>query len=512
MQSPTLHNVVAMDSFHIYLPSNACQHIYPGNTPTDYQTRIDQTIDLGGEWEVGVESIVYDSQIDDKNVKENILCNIETQKVSPANDHFPFKFVLDENGKWKGFDGVKPTKFEEDPAKLEGVIKTLNAMNSQIFEKNETGFTFHKVAFSKASTLKDFSLKLTPRLTKLLGYGNIILSGEGDVLAFDSYRKPGEGKLTAEDYMLKYFCSDVQERKERIELKPFAQSFDGKESTLLKLWQSKVKLKIVMRFSNHKLIIDNYLVDIAIVFSPDLGKAIGHKLLIIGKGTTWGSRKVNLFEGHTNESWYIDIYSTELSSLRKEIHNHRLALDIYPWQYETMEKVMDYMNQEVKKAIEKQVKTSYDSQQHQFTLSLNERGYSDLALGRGLDIHLSKNLSHLFAFNDTALRNPGSRSVRRVSTLKNRQRQLLLLCNIAKTTAYGRQHLQILQSFLHEPKPNKPFIEKHFKPIMYVPLLTNSVDRIQLQLAEDDYAPINITDSKTLVCLIFRKVREKTMM
>ena len=502
-----------MDSFPVYLPSNACQQIYPNNTASDYQTHIDQTINLNGEWEVGVESICYSSHIDDESNRAQVLCDLEVWKQHSVNDYIPYKFKLNQHGKWKGLAGIVPTQFEEDPNNTEGVMKTLNNMNSQIFKEKKTGFTFKNDVYTKPSELNDFALRLSPRLAQVLGYPNNVLSGKGDVLAFKQYRKVGEKKLRAKDYLLKYFSPDVQQRVKRFELLAKNYYFDGKESTFLKLWSEKIKgvQDVVIRFSNHKLIIDNYRSDFVILFSPELRKAVGHELPIIGRGTTWASRKVNFLEGAIAESWYVEIFSTDLKFLTSEVEEYRLTLDIYPWQNETMEKAMEGINQEVKNAVQKKLNTLYDVRHHHFYLSLTKSGFSKLVLGKWMKIHFSKNLAHLFAMSNTALQHPEVRSMRRVGTFKNRERQLFLLSNIAKTTAYGKQHVQILQNFLHKPK-EKAFIEKRFEPIMYVPLLHNSIDKIHLQLTTEDDEPINITDSKTLVCLIFRKVREKTMM
>ena len=50
-----------MESFKVYLPSNACELLYPNNHPSDYKTSLDHSIHLDGEWDVGVESIFYAS-------------------------------------------------------------------------------------------------------------------------------------------------------------------------------------------------------------------------------------------------------------------------------------------------------------------------------------------------------------------------------------------------------------------------------------------------------------------
>ena len=497
-----------MDSFHIYLPSNACHHIYPNNTPSDYQTQLDQTIKLEGAWEVGVESICYSSHIDDKSKKAQIICEIEAGKNRLANDYESFKFKLNRQGKWKGLAGIVPTQFEEDPANIENVIKTLNAMNSQIFKENKTGFTFRKEAFSKDVALQNFVLKLSSRLTQVLGYKQNILTSNSNILAF---QQPGKQKLTAEDYSLQYFSPDVQ-KEVKIELLTQGQLFDGEESTLLKLWSEKVKhfKDVVIRFSNHKLIIDNYSSDYVVRFSPNFAKIIGHELPIIGRGTTWGKRQVKFVKGQLAESWYVEIFSTELKVLAREMTESRLTLDIYPWQYDTMEKVMENINREVTNAVQRKMKELYNAQQHEFKLSLNENGHCKLALGPWLKIRFTQNLSYLFGLKETLLQHPEVKGMRHTGSLRNRERELFLLSNIANTTAYGKHHLQILQNFLHKSK-GQTLIEKHFDPIMYVPLLNKSIDRIQLQLTTDDYQPINISGSKTLVCLIFRKVSENAM-
>ena len=495
----------------MYLPSNACQDIYPTNTPSDYQTHIDQGINLDGEWEVGVESIVYDSHIDDKNVKADILLDMESKETIHLANSFAvndFQFILNKSGKFEGLIGITPTHFEDDPTNLEGVIKTLNDMNSQIFKK-KIGFTFKKGAFSKDSTLNGFALKLTSRLRKVLGYGDNILSADSDVLAFDAYRQPGEEKLTSEDYRLKYFYPDVLERREHIELKSQGKTFDGKESTFVELLKSKTlrTVGVAIRFKNHKLIIDNYRSDYTIVFSPGLGKAIGHDLPIIGRGTTWARRPLDLSDVNVIENGYVDIYTTKLKSIKSEKIYRKLALHVYPWQYETMTEAMEYMNKAVTYGIKQQMKFSYDMQHHQFNLSLSDDDHCKLVLGRGLNVRFSENLLHLFGLSNRTLQHPQTISWRRVDAFRNRERQLFLLSNIAKTTAHGERHLQILQSFLHKSKASQSFIERHFKPVMYVPLLSNSINRIHLQLTSENYQPIDITDSKTLVCLLFRKVR-----
>ena len=45
--------------FYLTLPSNASTDIFPNNKTTSYRTKLPETIDLEGEWEVSVYSIIY---------------------------------------------------------------------------------------------------------------------------------------------------------------------------------------------------------------------------------------------------------------------------------------------------------------------------------------------------------------------------------------------------------------------------------------------------------------------
>ena len=45
--------------FYLTLPSNASTDIFPDNKTTGYRIKLPETIDLEGDWEVGVYSIIY---------------------------------------------------------------------------------------------------------------------------------------------------------------------------------------------------------------------------------------------------------------------------------------------------------------------------------------------------------------------------------------------------------------------------------------------------------------------
>ncbi len=45
--------------FYLTLPSNASTDIFPDNKTTEYRVSLPQTLDLEGDWEVGLYSILY---------------------------------------------------------------------------------------------------------------------------------------------------------------------------------------------------------------------------------------------------------------------------------------------------------------------------------------------------------------------------------------------------------------------------------------------------------------------
>ena len=499
-----------METFEVFLPSNACEDIYPDNTPSDFRTRFDNAIEFDGEWEVGVQSIFYSTHIDESVRKERLDCDVTTVKKTFANETNEYKFLLTEEGKWKGFLGVTPTEFEEDPKNIKGVVDTLNKMN-KLLMKDKNAFYFSKNGYNSEPP-KHFILQITPRLAQVLGYGYHVVFAKKMYHSRRNRQKPGKGKLTANDYLLKYFFADALQRKARIVLKAENDPFGGEQGQFLLLWYEKVEKRfneLRAKFKRKRLIIDTYSSDLAVLFSPALARAIDHDPLIMGRGTTWGGGNTNLKKQSLSEAWYVDVYCTELRLNEPEVIPP-LTLDVFPWQEESIEKVMETVNEQMKTSLQDNFK-SYDSDDHRFHLSLDENGYSKLALGAGLKIKMSQDLLYLLGMPQALLQAPEINGVRPIGKTVSRDRHLFLLSNVAKPTAFGQQDFPILQSFLHKAKKGVLY-EKRFEPIVYLPVKSNYIDMIQLQLTDDSYKPVSIKDSKTVVCLYFRKVRDKTMM
>ena len=81
-----------MDSFKIYLPSNASADFFPNNTPTDYQTHLMDSIQLEGDWEAGLESIFYSNKIGNEKETVRLDFSIKAKTKFYITDLYPFKF------------------------------------------------------------------------------------------------------------------------------------------------------------------------------------------------------------------------------------------------------------------------------------------------------------------------------------------------------------------------------------------------------------------------------------
>ena len=513
-----------MDSFKVYLPSNACQLIYPNNNASDYKTRFDQPIQLDGDWEVGVESIFYTSHIEKSKKNAEIECNAKTYNRFRAGTN-KFDFLLEKKEKWKGISGIFPTTFESEANNIAGVLKTLNSMNAQIVKGSSPLFVFSKNSYE--INVDNLYVEITSSLANLLGYGNktvfeksgqVAINGNETLVEKNDQTAKGNKpsvakKLTKEDYLLKYFYPDAQSKIKRIEIKAPGTKFIGTNSQFFHLWMSTTLnfRQLSGRFKDKKFGVKSR-EDYTIAFSPDFEKVIGHDSPIIGGGGgkkfIYGKREVDFAKAKSTDHWYIDIYSTEVEFI-KTVNHHHFSVYISPWQRKTIKETMFVANKLVQRRLKEKLNKMYNPRHHLFKLSLNGKGYSKLKLGNLLQVKFSPNLRFMYGINEEVLRTRTTNGMRYIGDLIYRGQQLFLLSNIAKPTGYGQQHLQILQSFLHEPKTPQ-ITEQRFDPIVYLPLMTNYADMIQLQLTDSDYNPVTIPDYQTVVCLYFRKVSEKT--
>ena len=439
---------VTMNSFKVYLPSNACRDVFPQNNPTDYSIRFDDPIYLNGKWEVGVESIAYSSHINDKKEHADIFISLDAEKSVPKNDVHPFKFITTEKGEWKGCEGVLPSSFERDTTEIQSIIDSLNYMSFEILKPQfqHRIFTFSlndddRVVYKCYDD--NFALRLTPRLARVLGfrYKTIFIASKTVIAG-----KPEAQKklLEKEDYLLRYCNVVLQEETHRLMIKAKGERFDGKTETVLALWKKAVSDVVDIRpeFKGNKLVLHNHRSDIAVVFSEDLFKAFHLPQVLISSTSQWASSNAELKKDHTNSEWSMKVFSTKMIETSVAFSTD-LTLRIYPWRSKNVKKLLYFINTQVKSALQEELKKSYDSKRHYFNLSLEPSEHCKLALGTDVNAYFSKNLSYLLGLPDNEIRARECIGGRKVEDIDKHSRQLHLLSNVIQPTAYGKNQRNI---------------------------------------------------------------------
>ena len=493
-----------MDSFKVYLPSNSCPTLFPQNTATDYRTRFDKAINLDGQWEVGVESISYSSHINDEKERANVNFFIKSKHPVPINNMYEFEFITTDQRKWKGYDGITPSRFETNTSQIESILNTLNGMNRQMLNSQKLAiygrvFEFYlnkKNYVEYRGNDMGFALQLTNRLAQVLGFAyRTVFNGKGPIIAAGKPEVDSKTSLKEDDYLLRYMSKANQTMKTRITLKPKGKSIEGKsidekQQAFLVLWKKHVTPVTDTRaeFKSGKLILHNYRNDFGLSFSDGFAHTFAMSKPFFGKGSRWASNTSLLDSYHENREWYIDIYDTtlELSYISKY---QDLSVSFYPWRCKSMKQVISLVNSQVEKLLRDSLTNVYDVKKHHFQLSLEQNDHTKLVLGTWIGKCLfSPNLSFLLGFSSEVIEDKETLGVREVDSLENHSRQLHLLSNVIKPTAYGKQQRQILCDFLHE-RSALPIIEKRFDPISYHPVAQNSIDLLYMQLTDDNYNP-----------------------
>lgn len=503
-----------MDSFKLYLPSNASSDLYPRNRPSDYHTRLNDAINVDGEWEVGLESIFYSSNFHDETEKAKMAFHFKTVTSKTVNSSYHYEMVTGSNS--NGIGEVLPNTFESNPNKLQSILNTINSINDLILQPHKKKHFGEVFDFSLtngknivySSYDRGFTLKITSNLSNALGFnGRTTFSGSISIKATSDSNK--DTLLSKQDYKVKFLNTKLLHKKTRIIIKTENEAFDGKKQSFLDMWSNSVEKKynIHVSFQDDKLVIRNENKNLVLSFSSDFIKTFGFEDTIFDT-TTHKARSSYLMtqQNLTQQEWYIDIFSNQFDLNSEESHYESFTF-LFPWRFKNHKKLYAYINQTVSKHLKKKLKHKYDTVKHSFVLSVLNDDRCLLTLGDWLNVHFSKNLSYLLGFPEKFIQERKLASMREVEALTNRKKQLFLLSNVIKPTAIGSHKLQILQDFLYSYKGER-IIEKRFDPIVYLPIMNNYLDMIHIQLTDDSFKPIPIKDSKTIVTLYFRKVKE----
>ena len=413
---------------------------------------------------------------------------------------------------------MSPSTFETNPHKIENVLASLNSLNQLILKsgngkkKNIFHFSLNdkkQVTFQCKSD--SFCLFLSPHLAQVLGF-RYRLAFYGKEMRVGSRRIPGKRNLNTMDYAVSYIDFHIQKYLRRIIIKSPNISWNGRPETFIEMWNDTVRKHVDIRakFKGNKLVIDNFEGELSIIFSQDFGDIFSHHSPICGKETRWGLSGFRKRKDYDSASWYIDIYTKQrrVKENREKPVNLDVTCTIFPWSEKSIEQLIQSTNTTVAHKLKEELGYKYDSSDHKFMLSLQTDNHCLLRLGKRISVTFSENLSPVFGFYDDNLRFLQKMSNREYYGDFPKKRELIyVLSNIIKPAAFGSHRIPILQRFLHKhKKPEEQMIEKRFSPMTYLPLMSNFVDKIDIQLTNEMYQPITFPDSKTLVCLYFRKV------
>lgn len=484
-----------MTSFKLYLPSNACPNVYPNNTPTDFRTVFDKPIELDGQWEVGLESICYSSNIHDESEDAHMSLHVGKVTRPLLNNEYAFRYRVNVDETWPGFTGVQPTTFESDPKKLDSVLNTLNSLNDVILTSGKA-FHFRRNAVGDAFFVpydEYLFLRLSPYLTKLLGYRSETTLGghtkNGGNRPTDDLRP-----LTQKDYHV-YYLHTVLQRQKTFTLKDRGIPYDGKRETINALWKKNIPNDIDSQFDSKQ---------IAVELSTDLWRTFRQPRFAFGAVDGNAENIITISHNATHELWYLDVYTTEM--IRRRHYDYTtIPLTIMPWKSNTIRELLHVITLTVARTLKRALKKSYHSKRHEFSLKLQPSQHVTLTLGKRLEVEFSINLTHLLGLPQERLKRSQTNAVREVDALFNRSRQLHLLTNIVQPTAIGNKQVKILRDFVHISTKD-PLSVRHFDTVSYVPVIVNRIDNIHMQLTNDMFDSVMMKDIKTLVTLYFRKI------
>ena len=496
-----------MDSFKIYLPSNASSEHYPQNKASDFSINLNNPIRLEGTWEAGIESIYYDSDFANEDETSTIIIGLTIIKYPLINDNYPFKFKVSNNNKWS----YAPTYPKEIPSKdsdINEVCKALNTVNEQILVNDKQKiFEFYvsnNVVHLRPSTI-GVSVQITPNMARKLGFDyQTKFDGSITHTAF----KVSPIKLTKADYAVHVFEENIVKRHERIIIKDYNDDFPSARK-LKAIWKGKVesKYRIFLAYKANKVIITNAEKNLAIVFSKSFASYIHHLEPIFTSGEWWAYRPYVNQDPYVarKEVWYIDIHNDDLQET-VHITYPRTSYTFNPHTFNTMDSLLTALNTKLNSKIRKDFKDYYKPHLHFTKFSLKDR-YIALENGPSTQIYLDKTLQRLLGFENESYPEGLHVGCRLPATVTQQIQRLLVHADFIQPISYGTEKHYIFQDFIHDSYKDYGIIEKRFEPISYIPVARNYIDTIRIQITDDNHYLVHFKDSKTIIIVHFRKVK-----
>ena len=396
-----------MDSFKIYLPSNASFERFPNNTPSNYQTHLTEAIQLSGQWEVGVESIFYSNKIGDEEETVQLRIGIEAERKMYITDYYPFKFGTIQDNKWQTFDGY-PENIVTDPSNIEKVGRCLTSINRKWILDDHSIFHFYMDSkpdtslpiFNFLGATSGVVVDISVKLALYFGFGyQHIFCGNLPIYAEMSRVIPKE--LTKDDYYVKFVDTNTLRMIARVQIKNAGTIFSKTNTPLQDVWHYHVQKPhdVSIEFSKEgKLIVHNTNDLTTVRFSRDFSKSFHIAEAIIGRKTEWALIPFDREKTYVNDTWFVDIYSNEIAYY-SETEHYNISYQIRPRIFDDVRNLIPKINRLTEKEIKTVLASMYDAEIHKCRLSFHKR-HTQLTVGNGIKLEIIKNLAFMVGFNE----------------------------------------------------------------------------------------------------------------
>ena len=509
MQSQNFFIIITMDSFRVYLPSNASMDVFPDNKPSDYRVQMNPPLNLEGKWEVGVENVCYHSAIANLKEMERVTLLPRTYDPTSMNELFDYPYVLTKDGKWN-YEWIQ-LNYNDNDGRTQHVIDSLNSGNRHIMKnKRKRVYKFYLSYWSMRGfyTFKSYSsgfaMRMDSDLLKHLGFGHsehVFTEGKGNV------QKVKSKKLTKSNFRMKIFDSNIIECEERIILK----KQDEKALSLteiVKRWNESVGKKYgeTAEAKSNKFILNKYNDKLTVFFSPSSQGIVRHYTPIIGSGTFWASHAYTITKESNDVEWYVDIYGDRIKSIRHRERDIKSVIDMPVREFSTVQDVINTLNPHIVNILQMNLPDKYNPKQYNASFSI-ENQRTILKLGSEMKIELSDYFAKLFGFAGQKFSEPITVSSESPMTLGKLEQRLCVQSDLITPIAYGDKKEYVLREFIHNEEFNYGIMEKLFQPILYQPVVKQNISTIFLRITNGLRESIHLRDTKTLITLIFRRVK-----
>ena len=499
-----------MDSFRVYLPSNASMDIFPDNKPSDFKVEMKSPLILDGKWEVGVENVCYDSDIANSNENEEITVTARAYKAVSMNELFNYPYVLTKDGRWN-YDWIQLESDYYGDSDMPKIRDTLNSGNGLIMkDKRKKVYKFYlthrysKLWYAFKSYSSGFVMRCNGDLLKHMGFGHSEHTNTGIA---NVQKVDFTGRINKSNYKFKMFDSNVVECEERVILKKHNEK--GLSITaLVNRWNKTIGKKYGEMAENKKgkFNIKKQNDKLTLYFSHSIFHIIRHYQPLIGAGIFWASHAYWFTEEDNYTEWYVDIYGDRIKTIREHEREIKTVFVFPVRKYSTVEELTRKMNSHIEGAVKENLGNNYDVNRYHISFEIiNQK--TVLKLGTEMKVHLSKRFASLFGFASQTFDKEVTVSLESAMTLDKREQLLYIQSDLINPISFGDNKEYILRGFIHDKDKNYGIMEKLFEPILYHPVVKQHISLIHLSITNGLHEHIHFRDTKTLITLIFRRVK-----